>query len=79
MEKKIIGIVLLVAGIAAMFFSGFSFMNGSGNSDHLVRVIIYMVAGAIVFFTGINLVVRPSDALRKADVQSKFSQVSKNG
>jgi NO-binding membrane sensor protein with MHYT domain len=79
MEKKIIGIVLLVAGIGAMLFSGFSFMNGSGNSDHLIRVIIYMVVGAIAFFTGINMIVRPGDALRKTGVQSKLSQVSKNG
>jgi hypothetical protein len=78
MEKKIIGIVLLVAGIAAMFFSGFSFMNGSGSSDHLIQVILYMVSGAILFFTGINLVDRPSDSLRKHGVQSEFSQVGKN-
>ena len=54
MEKRILGIVLSVLGIAGLIYAGVVFMNGGNNT---VKTLVFAGGlGAIFFFAGISLV-----------------------
>ena len=54
MEKRILGIILSVLGIAGLVYAGIVFMNGGAN---LAKTLIFAGGlGAIFFFAGISLV-----------------------
>jgi uncharacterized membrane protein len=56
MEKRVLGIVLSLLGIAGLLYAGISFMNG-GTGDRNIKTIIFTgVLGAIFFAAGIGLV-----------------------
>jgi uncharacterized membrane protein len=55
MEKRVMGIILSILGIAGLILAGFNFMNGSGTRN-FKEIIIYGVLGAIFFFAGISLI-----------------------
>jgi uncharacterized membrane protein len=55
MEKRVMGIILSILGIAGLILAGFNFMNGSGTKN-FKEIIIYGVLGAIFFFAGISLI-----------------------
>ena len=78
MEKKLLGLVLIFAGIAGMMYSGYLFINGNGGSNNITQVIIYLVSGSILFFSGINFTVPHSNPVRKSSLQTNLSQVSKD-
>jgi hypothetical protein len=53
MEKRIIGIILILLGIAGLVVAGNKFVNGGG--DDTKAIIMYFVLGVIFFFSGIAL------------------------
>lgn len=55
MEKRVLGIILSLLGIAGLILAGYNFMNGSGTRN-IKEIILYGVLGAIFFFAGIGLV-----------------------
>jgi hypothetical protein len=56
MEKRFLGIVLSILGIAGLIFAAVHFING-GRSAHNIREIIgYGVIGIIFFIAGTGLV-----------------------
>jgi len=56
MEKRFLGIILSVLGIAGLIFATVHFING-GNGAHNVRQIIgYGVVGIIFFVAGVSLI-----------------------
>jgi archaellum biogenesis protein FlaJ (TadC family) len=65
MEKKVLGLALILVGLAGMFLSAYSFINGSGGTSNLTSVIIYLIAGAIIFFTGINVAMPTNNLVHK--------------
>lgn len=56
MEKRILGILLSVLGIAGLVIAAVMFVNGVKGSQSVRQVVIYAVLGAIFFFSGIGLV-----------------------
>jgi len=56
MQKRILGYLLLVLGLAGMALAGYLFVVGTGGRGHLIEVTSYMIVGATSFFTGINYI-----------------------
>ena len=61
MEKRVLGIILSLLGIAGLIYAGVSFMNG-GNGERNIKMIIFTgVLGAVFFFAGIGLIRNTKD------------------
>ena len=56
MEKRLLGIVLSVLGIAGLIYAGIIFVNGLSGNKNIRSLIFAAVLGAIFFFAGISLV-----------------------
>lgn len=56
MEKRVIGIILTVLGIAGLIIGAINFMNGGSGMRNIKEVLIYFALGAIFFFAGISLI-----------------------
>jgi hypothetical protein len=55
MEKRILGIVLSLAGLTALIVAAFYFMYpGSGRG--VMQIIVYALLGDVFFFSGVGLV-----------------------
>jgi len=61
MEKRVLGIILSLLGVAGLIIAGVQFLNGSGSSRNIKEIIIYGTLGAIFFFAGISLVKNTKD------------------
>jgi len=61
MEKRILGIILSLLGIAGLIYAGISFMNGGETSRNIKAIIFSGVLGAIFFFAGIGLIRNTKD------------------
>lgn len=61
MEKRILGIILSILGIAGLIFAAYSFMGGGEGSTHVKRILVFAILGAIFFFSGIGLVRNTKD------------------
>jgi hypothetical protein len=55
MEKRVMGILLSVLGVAGLILAAYNFMNGSGTRN-VKEIAIYGILGAIFFFAGISLI-----------------------
>ena len=55
MEKRVLGIILSLLGVAGLIMAAVNVMNG-GGAKNVKEIIIYGVLGAIFFFAGIGLV-----------------------
>lgn len=61
MEKRILGIILSVLGVAGLIYAGIIFMNGIAGTKNIRALIFAGVLGAIFFFAGISLVRNTKD------------------
>jgi len=61
MEKRILGIVLSILGIAGLIYAGVTFMNGGTGERNIKAIIFTGVVGAIFFFAGIGLIKNTKD------------------
>ncbi|MEO5683935.1 MAG: hypothetical protein ABIQ88_14940 [Chitinophagaceae bacterium] len=61
MEKRILGVVLSVLGIAGLIYAGISFVNGGAGTKSIKTIIFAAVLGGIFFFAGISLIRNTSD------------------
>ncbi|RPE08622.1 hypothetical protein EGT74_16415 [Chitinophaga lutea] len=61
MEKRVLGIILSLLGIAGLILAGVNFMNGGEGTRNVKSIIIYGVLGAIFFFAGIGLIRNTKD------------------
>ena len=61
MEKRVIGIILTVLGVAGLILGAVNFMNGGSDSKNVKEVIIYSILGLIFFFAGIGLIRNTKD------------------
>jgi uncharacterized membrane protein len=61
MEKRIIGIVLTVLGIAGLIYAGVVFINAPTGSRNVRAILFAGVLGAIFFFAGISLIRNTQD------------------
>ena len=56
MEKRVIGIVLTILGIAGLILGAVNFMNGGSGAKNIKEILIYFTLGGIFFFAGISLI-----------------------
>jgi len=61
MEKRVLGIVLSILGIAGLIYAGVTFMNGGTGERNIKAIIFTGVVGAIFFFAGIGLIKNTKD------------------
>jgi uncharacterized membrane protein len=61
MEKRILGIILSLLGIAGLIIAGVNFLGGFSNSRNVREIIIYAVLGTIFFFAGVGLIRNTKD------------------
>lgn len=61
MEKRILGIILSLLGVAGLIYAGISFMNGGTGEKNIKLIIFAGVLGGIFFFSGISLIRNTSD------------------
>ena len=54
MQKRILGYLFMVIGLAGMVLAGYLFMTGSGGRGNLFEITGVMIVGAASFFSGIN-------------------------
>ena len=56
MEKRVLGIILSILGIAGLIYAGVSFMNGGAGERNIKAIIFSGLLGAVFFFAGVTLV-----------------------
>ena len=61
MEKRVLGMILSILGIAGIIFAGIYFMNGGTGTKNKKTIIFGGIAGAIFFFAGIGLIRNTND------------------
>ncbi len=61
MEKRILGIILSLLGIAGLIYAGVQFLNGGEGTRNIKAIIITGVLGGIFFFAGIGLIRNTKD------------------
>jgi uncharacterized membrane protein len=61
MEKRILGIILSLLGIAGLIYAGVCFMNGGEATRNIKAIIFSGVLGGIFFFAGIGLIRNTKD------------------
>jgi predicted Na+-dependent transporter len=61
MEKRILGILLTVLGIAGLIAAAYFFMNGGTGTRSIKSIVIYGLLGVIFFMSGISLIRNTQD------------------
>ena len=61
MEKRVLGIILSILGIAGLIFAAMSFMGGGEGAKHVRAIFVFAILGVIFFFSGIGLVRNTND------------------
>ncbi len=56
MEKRVLGIILTLLGVAALIYAAISFMNGGTGVRNVKAIVAAGVIGAIFFTAGISLI-----------------------
>jgi hypothetical protein len=56
MEKRVIGFILTVLGVAGLFAAGFYFMQGGESKTAIKSIMMFGILGLIFFFAGVGLV-----------------------
>ena len=56
MEKRLLGIILSVLGIAGLILAGVQFMQNGQGTRSIKEIFLYGILGAIFFFSGISLI-----------------------
>jgi len=61
MEKRILGIILSIIGVAGLILAAVQFANGVSGGRSIRTTLIYAILGAIFFFAGIGLIKNTKD------------------
>jgi uncharacterized membrane protein len=61
MEKRVLGIILSILGIAGLIIAAMSFMGGGEGAKHVKTIFVFAILGVIFFFSGIGLVRNTND------------------
>ncbi len=61
MEKRILGLILVILGIVGLVLAGYYFMNGGQGTRNIKAISLYGILGAIFFFSGIGLIRNTKD------------------
>lgn len=61
MEKRILGFILTLLGIAGLIGAGYYFMNAAQGTHNVKLIVLYAVLGIIFFVSGISLIKNTAD------------------
>ena len=61
MEKRLIGILLTLLGVAGLIVAGYYFLNTGQRTRSIKNIIMYGVLGLIFFIAGIGLIQNTND------------------
>lgn len=61
MEKRVLGIILSLLGVAGIIYAAFSFLNGGTGEKNIKLIVAFGIVGAVFFFAGIGLVRNTND------------------
>ena len=61
MEKRILGIILSIVGIAGLILAAVYFLNGGQGSKNVKQIFVFGILGALFFFAGIGLIRNTKD------------------
>ena len=61
MEKRILGVVLSILGVAGLIYAGIGFVIGGASTRSVKLIVFAAVLGAVFFFSGIALVKNTQD------------------
>lgn len=61
MEKRVIGIILTILGVAGIIYAGIYFMDGGEGTRNIKAVIASGIGGIIFFLAGISLIRTTND------------------
>jgi len=61
MEKRLLGIILSLLGVAGLILAGVYFMKSSQGTKSIKEVLLFGILGAIFFFAGIGIVRNTND------------------
>lgn len=61
MEKRLLGIILSLLGVAGLIYAGVSFMNGGESTRNIKTIIFTGILGAVFFYAGISLIKNTKD------------------
>jgi len=64
MEKRALGMILTLLGIAGLIIAAYNFINHAGNVYNVKVITTCIILGAIFFFAGIGLIRSTKDTLR---------------
>ena len=56
MEKRVIGILLTLLGVAGLIAAGYFFMRGGENTFAFKSIALYGILGVIFFLAGVGLI-----------------------
>ena len=63
MEKRALGLILTLLGIAGLIIAAYNFINHSGNVYNVKVIITCCLLGIVFFFAGIGLIRSTKDTL----------------
>lgn len=61
MEKRIIGIILTLLGVAGLITAGYFFMQSGTDTHSIKSIVMYGILGVVFFGAGIGLIRNTSD------------------
>jgi len=61
MEKRVIGVLLVILGIAGLVIAGYFFMRGGENNFTFKSIGLYGILGLIFFLSGVGLIRNTKD------------------
>ena len=61
MEKRLLGIILSLLGIAGLILAGVYFMKSNQGTKSVKEILLFGILGAIFFFAGIGIVRNTND------------------
>jgi uncharacterized membrane protein len=64
MEKRAIGMILTLLGIAGLIIAAFNFVSHSGGAHDFKVITACIILGVIFFFSGIGLIRSTKDTLK---------------
>jgi len=64
MEKRVIGIILTLLGIAGLIAAAFDFINTNGGVRNVKMIVVFGLLGIMFFVAGISLVRNTKDVIK---------------
>jgi len=64
MEKRVIGMILIILGVIALIVSGYNFVSHGNGASNIKIIIAGLVLGLIFFVSGIGLIRTTRDVMK---------------